>query len=106
MVSKDSRRTKDGEENSCGLLRKDSDFLNDGDGPPGGAEGAVAAVPFSAASSAAAVISRVVLELEKKSIRVRKGILGFRVSDFPVKKRGKRGKKEKKTPELFPEKRA
>ena len=46
------------------MLRMDSDFLNDGDGPPGGAEGAVAAVPFSAASSAA-VISRVVLELEK-----------------------------------------
>lgn len=64
LVSKDSRRTKDGEENSCGLLRKDSDFLNDGDGPPGGAEGAVAAVPFSAASSAA-VISRVVLEWGK-----------------------------------------
>ena len=52
LVSKDSRRTKDGEENSCGLLRKDSDFLNVGDGPPGEAEGAVAAVPFSAASSA------------------------------------------------------
>ena len=58
LVSKDSRRTKDGDENSDSLmLRMDSDFLNDGDGPPGGAEGAVAAVPFSAASSAA-VISR------------------------------------------------
>ena len=82
LVSKDSRRTKDGEENSCGLLRKDSDFLNDGDGPPGGAEDALAAVPFSAASSAATVISLFCFGVVKKAIRivVRKGILGFRVS--------------------------
>lgn len=38
----------------------------------------------------------------EKSIRIVKGILGFRVSYFHGKKKGEKGKKKRKTPELFP----